>query len=335
MKLFIKDLFFFIFICLVAPLLILVMGYLYFDPFKIVKKYDDFSYSYVVPNRDYISTEMFLNNYKKQGYNSFIFGSSRTMGFSPISWKTYLPKKAKPFVFDASGESIYGIYKKMLFLDSKKVKIDNAIILLCRDASFLIDANPVDHHLFMKHPEISKESMLTFQFNFFTDYLRPKFLFAYYTYTFSKKYRFYMDGYIEKRKIIFDKVTNQMKILDQEYEIKENEKAYYRKRKAIFYTRYKEETDSVAKINNKHIFMLKEIKRILSKNRTNYKVIISPMYDQVKFNPIDLKILKIFFQNHLYDFSGKNSYNQSKTNFYESTHFRPIVGDSIYKIVYK
>ena len=257
------------------------------------------------------------------------------MGFSPISWKAYLPQKSKPFVFDASGESIYGIYKKMLFLDSKKVKIDNAIILLCRDASFLTDANPVDHHLFMKHPEISNESRLDFQYKFFTDYLRPKFLFAYYTYTFSKKYRPFMEGYLEHRKIIFDKVTNQMKILDQEKEIKENEKAYYRKRKAIFYTRYKEETDTEAKINNKHIIMLKEIKRILLKNRTNYKVIISPMYDQVKFNPTDLKILKNFFQNHLYDFSGKNSYNQSKTNFYESTHFRPIVGDSIYKIVYK
>ncbi len=334
MKFFIKHILSFVFICLFVPFLILLFGYFYLDPFKIIKEYNDYSYTYVVPNRDYISTEMFINNYSQQHYNSFIFGSSRTLGFSPISWKRYLPKTANPFVFDASGESIYGVYKKMKFLEAKNVKIENAIILLCRDASFLADSNPINH-LYVKHPIISEESLLAFQLKFFKVYLNPKFLFCYYMYTFSKRYQPYMASFIEKRKIMIDKVTNQLIILDQEKEIKENEKEYYRKRKAIFYTRNKEEIDSVAHINKKHIFMLKEIKRMFSKNNTNYKVIISPLYDQVKFNSTDFSILKYFFQNHLYDFSGKNSYNQSKTNFYENTHFRPNVGDSIYKIVYK
>ncbi len=81
--------------------------------------------------------------------------------------------------------------------------------------------------------------------------------------------------------------------------------------------------------------MLKEIKRILKKNNTNYKVVLTPLYEQIKYNPTDLIFLKNLFGSNLYDFSGKNSYTENQTNYYESSHFKPVIGDSILAIIYK
>lgn len=315
------------------PLIILTLGYFYYDPFKVLKVYSDYSFPHVVSNKDYISTEMFLKNNPKQQYNSFIFGSSRTVAFTPSSWSHFLPKGAKPFVFDAAKESIYGIYTKLKFMESSNIKIDNALLLFCRDVSFDNDHNS-EGHLFIKHPKTSGESPTAFQFEFYKAYLNPKFLFCFYDYTFTKNYKSYMKGYIEYRKISLNALTNETHIIDQEQEITQNPEAYYTTRARVFYERTGEKTDSIQRINKKERFMLREIKRILEQNKTNYKVILSPLYEQIKFNPTDFQELHTLFNGRLYDFSGQNTFTNSKTNYYESSHYRPKIGDQILKIIY-
>jgi len=333
MKQFITRLIYFSLIAIV-PLIVIFSIYCYYDPFKVLWHYNDYSCPYVTPNRDYISTSMFINNYKKYKYNSFVFGSSRTLAFSPNSWCKYLSANDSPFMFDASGESIYGIYTKLKYLDSTKVEIKNALIILCRDATFSHAENHKGH-LFIKHPATSKENNLVFQIEIFKAFLIPKFLFNFICYNILGTYKPFMADYIETRKISYDTLTNEMKIIDQETELIRNPTEYYTKRKSLFYERMGEKTDSIERIARKHLFMLKEVKRILEKNKTNYKVVISPLYEQIKFNPSDLLVLKSEFGNNLYDFSGKNSFTDNKENYYETSHFRPCVGDSIFKIIYK
>ena len=117
-------------------IIIIIINYVWLDPFKVLYNYSNFSYSHVVPNRDYISTEIFKRNKNIYKYNSFVFGSSRTLAFSPSSWKKYLAEKDSPFMFDASKESIYGIYTKIKYLDSLNWRLDNVLVVLCRDCSF-------------------------------------------------------------------------------------------------------------------------------------------------------------------------------------------------------
>lgn len=318
----------------IIPLLFLFFTYLYFDPFKVIKHYNDYSYSNVIPNKDYISTTMFINNYKKYRYNSFIFGSSRTLAFKPNSWRNYLSTEDSPFIFDASGESVYGIYTKLKYLDSNSIPIHNALILFCRDCSFNNSRNH-SGHLFVKHYATSCDNFLSFHSNFFLAFLSPKFLFNYFSFIILGNYKPFMSGYIENRKITYDTITNEVNIIDQENEIIQNPTGYYEKRNDLFYRRVSEKTDTIQRINEKQIIMIKEIKRILEKNNTNYKIVLSPLYEQIKFNHSDFKILKDEFGNNLYDFSGKNSFTDNKFNYYETSHFRPNVGDSIFKIIYK
>ncbi|MBP6584896.1 MAG: hypothetical protein KA215_04430 [Flavobacterium sp.] len=318
---------------ILIPLLILLIGYFNYDPFKVLYNYSNYSYPYVIPNRDYVSTEMFIKNHNKYKYNSFIFGSSRTLAFHPQTWKKYLKPTDSPFMFDASGESIYGIYTKIKYLDSIHTPINNAIILICRDVTFRDSVNP-SGHLFIKHTATSLEGKIAFQFTFVKAYLSPRFLYSFYMYTFSKNFKPYMAGYIENRKITYDSITNMVRIIDQENEITHYPDKYYKEHENVFYKRQNEITDSIARINPTQIMMLKEINKILQKNNTNVKVIISPLYEQIKFNPEDIKVLKSIFHNDLYDFSGKNYFTDSKYNYYENSHYRPLVGDSILQFIY-
>ena len=309
------------------------MYYFYSDPFKVLYHYSDYSYSKVIPNRDYISTQTYINNQNKYNYNSFIFGSSRTLGFKVNSWKKQLDSTANPFVFDASSETLHGIYQKIKFLDDRNSNIDNAIILLCRDCSFLKNIDET-RHLIVKHPATSHADRFSFHLSFLKAYFDNKFLIRFLVYQITNNYKPWMHPYIEYRNIKYDQVTNQLSILDQESEISKNQIKYYIQRQVLFYKRKKERVDSVQIINQNDINELFEIKNILAKRRTKYKIILSPLYEQIKINPKDLSILNKIFDGNVLDFTGKNNLTDTCLNYYETSHFRPFIGDSILARIY-
>ena len=82
---FLKNILYFSLTGIIPMLILLISGYLFYDPFKVLRHYDDYSFYYITPNRDYISTEIFINNNKNYHYNSFVFGSSRTSAFKMAS----------------------------------------------------------------------------------------------------------------------------------------------------------------------------------------------------------------------------------------------------------
>ncbi len=65
------------------PVLAILAVYFVKDPFKVLYHYDSYfpqdGISYVVLNKDYVSTETFVNNYPTHHYDSYIFGNSRSM----------------------------------------------------------------------------------------------------------------------------------------------------------------------------------------------------------------------------------------------------------------
>ena len=185
-------------------------------------------------------------------------------------------------------------------------------------------------HLFIKHWQISKDSYLKFQLEFFKAYLSPNFLKYYFRYKLTNtKY-----GFMSFYKIHVDSITNEITLIHLENELQKNKILYYEKIKEVFYKRGIEKTDSLKRINKQQIYMLKEIKRILNKHKTNYKIVLSPLYEQIKFNKQDYTILKTIFGTKLYDFAGKNKYTEKITNYYEYSHYRPLVGDSIMNEIY-
>ena len=140
---------------------------------------------------------------------------------------------------------------------------------------------------------------------------------------------------MESRQYLYDSITNEYRILDLEISTEKDSIQYYLDREKIFYDRITEKTDSTNQIDAKKLVMLQEIKAIFDKHHTNYKIVLSPLYEQIKYSAHDINLLKQMFGDRLFDFTGKNNFTDFKKNYYETSHYKPIVGDSIFKIIYK
>ena len=332
MNLFFRKVFLFLLI-LITPGLILISLYIYSDPFRVVKKYEVWDDSPVPLNRDYVSTELFLKNKDIYHYNSFVFGSSRSISFGANSWKNHLDKTARPFKFDASGEGLVGIYQKIKFLDGQHCKLDNVLILLCRDAFDFTKNN--GRHLVIKHPATSGESWIKFHFTFLKAFFNFKFLLGYYSFIISGKESILTHGIVQENSVSLTNKTNQLKLDVLENSLKKDSKKYYLDRKELFYDRKGESYMVRNMIKEKQFKMLSEISEILQKNKTKYRIILTPLYDEIKFSPQDKRILTEIFGNNLYDFTGCNFITMNITNWYETDHYRPFVADSMMNIIYK
>lgn len=78
------------------------------------------------------------------------------------------------------------------------------------------------------------------------------------------------------------------------------------------------------------------IREIFNKHGTKYKIIISPIYDQVPMEKEQVELLKeVFNEDNVFNFSGKNQYTESIFNYYEVSHYRPHVAREIMKTIYE
>ncbi|TAE18085.1 MAG: hypothetical protein EAZ95_05225 [Bacteroidetes bacterium] len=309
---------------------LLLWGYWHYDPFRVCRAYKTYSGADVTLNRDYVSTELLIRKYPRYRYDSFIFGSSRTLAFQPASWERLLPQGSKAFSFDASSERLYGIHQKIRYLDAQNIPIKNALVVLCRDASFV----PMEHtlYIFRKHPITSGESWARFHWALWCGYMDFHFLITYYRYQFTQRCTPDMQDIINKGAIELDSVSNATLLVKKERELV-NPDEYYKKYASIFYTRASKTTEEASCVQPVHIQMLQEIKAIFEKHKTNYRVIMSPLYEQKKMSKADKENLEKIFDNRFFDFSGKNFFTEDKRHYYETSHYRPMVGDSIMKIV--
>jgi len=82
--------------------------------------------------------------------------------------------------------------------------------------------------------------------------------------------------------------------------------------------------------------LLNDMASIFHKQKTDYRIVISPLYDQLKLNAGDLETLRrIFGTENVYDFSGINEITKDYHNYYENSHYRPHVCTSILDEIYK
>jgi len=339
MRAFLKKVVIFISIGLI-PFIIAGILYLKYDPFKVLYNYKCYietnKKATVTLDKDYVSTSTFINNNSTQKYNSFIFGNSRSIFFEINDWKPYLKNDARCFHYDATGESLWAINKKINFINKSGNKIKN--ILLIFDHATLVQDHGANTHLGIISPQlVNYSNILKFHKTFFFTFLEPEFFFTYMDYQLSGKVKQYMkESYIlDHRKRDYDPITNEMRFSYFENLIENNE-YYTPNRLSVFYKRDTlNQFFSKKCIGEKQEIMLNNIASIAKKHNTNLKIIISPLYDQKKLNPKDLNyLIKLFGKENIFDFAGINSFTNDYRNYYESSHYRPHVTREILRKVY-
>jgi hypothetical protein len=320
---------------LMLPVLLLTVVYLKLDPFKVLYHYDTYFVSGEAPvvelNKDYVTTEMFLHNYKKYNYDSYIFGSSRSMFYEVKDWQQCIGNSSC-FHFDAWKESLYGIYLKCMLLDHKNLPVKNALIVL--DTSVLAETGDSyrEANLYMKHPFLSGSNRVVFQYECLKAFFNPVFLSAYIKYKISGK-RPSNEDVFDLRPIFYNDTVNEIHWYYTEKQLAENPDRYYSEH-ANWFVKKNMGTSKVV-IGGKQKLMLEKIHDIFIERHTNYKLIISPHYTEVQLNPEDLHYLEgLFGKENVFDFSGKNEIADDKHNFYDGGHYRPQVARYILSIVY-
>lgn len=323
------------------PLLLVAIIYIYYDPFKVLYHYDSFyddssSKARVTLNQDYVSTITFINNNPKIKYNSFIFGNSRSIFYQISDWKKHLKDNAVCYHFDASGETIWAIDKKVKYIDELGCDIQNILLIL--DYATLIQDKPKSDHLGIISPAlVNNSNFFKFHRTFFSAFLSPKFFYAFMDYKISNKIKPYMvnEYLLDDRKRSYDKKTNELRFDYFEDLIKEN-KYYTPERLSKFYKRDTTTQKYYPKcIYDNQKLILEDIASITQKHKTNVKVIINPLYDQLKLNQDDLAYLNTLFgEDNVFDFSGINQFTNDYKNYYESSHYRPHIARKIMEMVY-
>ena len=80
---------------------------------------------------------------------------------------------------------------------------------------------------------------------------------------------------------------------------------------------------------------MKRIAEIVQAAGAQVRVVISPLYNQIKFSPRDLSILNnLFGEGVVYDFSGINPLTKSYTGYYEQSHYRPKLAKAVLDSLY-
>jgi hypothetical protein len=322
------------------PVFILMLIYIAIDPFKVIRRYDTFydpkARGWVGLDKDYISTTTFDNNYQREKYNSFIFGNSCSFFYQISDWKKHLDEKSYCYHFNATGESLYALQKKIQYIDKKNIKIKNALVVL--DYSTLIRDKPRTGHIYIISPHLeNNKNFICFHFTFLLAFLSPKFLYAYIDFKFSGKVKPYMkEGHlIDDRPFAYDNIKNEMQFVSFE-ELISKGKFYTEERKKLFFQRDSIQTFSPVAIAGEQKKILQNIFKTFYKHNTNYKIIISPGYNQIKLNSHDLDFLiHLFGRKNVFNFSGINKITSDYNNYYEIMHYRPTVSREIMKVIYE
>ncbi len=314
----------------IAPVFLLLGLYFVTDPFEVLYHYASYfprdGATNPGLNKDYLSTQAWLDNYPKYHYDSYIFGSSRSMNYRVADWQKHINSTAC-FHFDAYAESLYGIERKFQFLEDRNVPVKNALIIF--DRSVCRYTQNREGFFNRKHPALSGQNKLAFQLEGLKGFFRPKFL-NHYLYCLALRkplYRTETHYEVESNEVIFQKY---------EHLITSNPDAFYLPRKKIFRRKDNLLHYSKPSIVERQKILFYNISRIATKNHTNIRIVISPLYNQKKLDSTDVQFLdSLFGKDKVWDFSGINEFTNDIHNYYERSHYRPTLAarlmDSIYK----
>lgn len=321
---------------LAIPLVLVNAFYVTRDPFRVLYHHDPLHEpgSHVVVNRDFTSTQRLVDTLAARRYDAFILGNSRTLAFRCADWVPKIGAR-RPFHFDASNESLYGIWGKLRLLD--RLGADIRDVLLVFDVETLGTVTDSAGHLFAKHPLVSGVSWFDYELMFYRAFFSSGFYWKYTVLLARGKFRLYMWDVLDPRVITILPDTNDLIISSQEDESEQDGRgAGARSGSAASRTSPPAaEIPTAPVIGREQRQMLTDVRDLLVRHGARWRVVISPVLDQRPLAAADVAVLRgIFGPRTVHDFSGKNAITEDEGNYYDPVHYRPHVGRMILEQVY-
>lgn len=315
---------------LFTPLLGLAAVYAALDPFRVLRHYERY-YAEPTPvtlDRDFVSTQQLLQSHGVERWDSFVFGSSRSLAFITTDWAAHLPPGAKPYHFDATGESLYGVASKVRLLRERGIPFKNALIVL--DPGLLHQATSETSYLHIKHPAVTGQSEWAFQAHFFRAWFFEFFALKFVHYKIIGKVRPYMRGVLDTRVLTRTWPGNDTLYTGPEREIAERGVDAYVAARPPMQARQSPGVAPAA-IGKAQLTLLRRLAADLE--GVDVRIVVGPTFDRQSLAPSDAKQLSQLF-HRLYDYSGDNAVTADARNYYDDSHFNVNVARCILADVY-
>lgn len=283
----------------IFPVAAVVILYVADDPFMVLRRHDRYD-SHVRLNEGYIGWKIYCNNRAIR-----LFGNS---------------------------ESIMSILQKLTALEKEGAEIRNVLMIL--DSYSISQIQPDRNYGYILPPEVSGFSTFEVQMAFAQAFMMPDFLFPYLKFKLSGRIKPSM-RYMSEHDTLRNPVNNDF-INPRDAMIRKEGEGYWTSRPGDFPERSGQTSLTPKVIGARQEEILYEIAYLLERNGTDVRIIISPDYNQMTFNPDDLADMeRIFGSGRVFDFSGINSYTADMHNYYEEGHYRPVLGVKLMRLAYQ
>lgn len=309
------------------------------DPFKVFRFHDEFYDNTIINgNRESICLELLKrrNAYNKKVEN-VIIGNSRSQAFKTDKWSHYIGvDKNTCFHYDGSSFGLYRTANALQYLLENNATIKNVLIVM--DVEYFSEISNPSKYMYIQPPEVSKENNLYYYLQFIKAGTHPVFLTSYLIRQLTGKHFGFMKYYLSAENGNH-RINNATADLYYSYddEIFRDSIGYYlyKINHGVFYDRVKQLRVGESTIGKEQSVLLNKIASSLQKKSVKFKIVIAPLYNQIKINPKDLQQLQnLFGSDNVYDFSGINKYTSDIGNYYETSHFRPAIANEILKELY-
>lgn len=324
-----------------TPLLLLILVYTTLDPFRVVAP----PYPYFAEgswetelgwNRGWVSVTAYGHGVRSNKYDSFIFGSSVSIAYRADDWKKHLSPDASVFHFDASREHIYGIMKKMQYIDMRGNIMRNALIVL--DPQTFRERKNYDY-LFYIPPQLTGWwNYPAFHYTFFKYFLNRDFLTSYIPFLITGEPVNYGkdedEDIFNRLPFTYDKTTNEESTALIEARIASNPDSFYLNIKIDSLLDIKPH-HCKALINDTIKAELQQIAAVLRKHGTDYRIVFGPNRHKEILCPEDMAIMNdIFDSDRIYRYSALDTVVNDKRYYYDNTHYRTHVCTEIIEEAY-
>jgi hypothetical protein len=283
------------------------------DPFNIFHtKFLKYQYQM---NERFIKIE-FLEKEHDQ-FNSYMFGSSRIGSTNPKTIEKYIPN-SKFYNLTASGATLYDDLKILEYFIENEYNVKN--IYLQIDIRENMDAYTYNKNDYLRkhHPYVSKESLLKYYMNYLT------------IFPWENIQRKVENNILGEENLNYNLQTGawtnekaERKLMSNPQDYIKNEPSFHaesaRTQKGIY--------------TSQNLSALKEIKKLCDQNNINLIIFITPHNDKL----LDTIVLEDYIKflvglseiSAYWDFSGYNTVTLNNENYYEYSHYRPLVSHLI------
>jgi hypothetical protein len=312
----------------------MILIIIFWDPFKIFFKYSNEDYNDIGANRE--SYCLRLLDESTDTISNFIIGNSRSLAYRTNYWSRKINSKPNScFHYDGSGLGLYRLTNAVDYLCAQ-YQMKNLFIVF--DLGMLSEVSNPESIFSIQPPEVSGIDPIKFYSSFIKASINSTFILSKIVYFFTNRYYDFMKFYIPTSKYrSYTNIKTGDYTFPYEKAIELDSIGYYNSIPKMYelYDRSVNQVVSEKRINNKQIILLEKLKNILEKEKVSCKLVISPLYDQVRINESDLEFLiEIFGEDNVFDFSGINDLTNKVDHYYENSHYKPFIANEIMDEVY-